>query len=689
MDIRHVIAVLVRRKWYLILSLVVIGGIGIASGFILPPTYTAISSFLIRQGGAEASFVQELNMGPNSVFMPTTAQSGETFVELVQALPVLEEVVQKLQIRDSTGMLFPGSKLVKAGLLSLILPKPTIRVATGTSTYIVEVTATSPDPLEAKYLADTTVEVFQEVRRRTIVAALVGVRTDIAKRLEKAKQAFEDSLTALATYKERTGSVDIKSEIALVLQTGEKLVAEEVETHKELLECQAEIETLRQQLVSRPDPTPEMLLGDPMIEELAKRVSSLKGQRTALLTQYGVDHPEIKKIDQQIVQTQAELNGRKENFVENSPVMVQKKRELDGIKAKLATVQKAIEDLIRRTTAYPQKEAAEMRYEMELEKNRQLYMSLLTYNDKVQILEKMSLSDVDIVSLSELPVLPTSPSKIVNSIVGIFLGIAAGIGLAFLVDHLDDTVKGPNDVKLLDRVLYLGAIPKFKVGDHPLILDRTPADPVAESYRTVRNSLRFARMDKPLRTLLVTSAEAGEGKSLTSSNLAISLAREGSKVLLLDVDLRRPVVHQLFKQPQDPGLTNVLLGEAALNDAIRPTGIETLKLVTCGPIPPDPAAIVESQKLRELIVQLAEQYDWVLMDAPPLLAVNDSQILATYADATLLVLESHGVSHNLAHSCVEHLRKAGVETIVSVLNKFRSHSGRYYRYYYDYYTEKS
>lgn len=686
MNIRHIIGVLGRRKWYLIASVLVIGGLGAGSAYLLTPVYTATATILIRQSGPELGFIRELELGPSSLLLPTSSASSQTYVQLIQASPVLEEVINKLQIRGKGGHLIPPSKLMKVGLLSAFKPRPVVKLTPARNTPLIQVTALSPDPLEAKYLADTLCETFEDARHRQITASLRSVIADLKDRVEKARSDFERSLIELASYKEKAHTVDIGSEIQLTIQTITRLLAEKVETNSEILQTEATIQTLRKELLKTEVPTAEMIKADPLLEDLLKRLSTTKQRRTALLNAYAKDHPEVKKVDQQIVQIEQEIEKRKKSFLDNSPELVLKKRELSALKAKARTVEQALNEAIERLTSFPRREAEQTKYAMAVETNRGIFNSLLTYFHKIQILEKMSISDVEIIHRAELPSMPSFPRKKANIALGLFLGFLVGISIAFLVDHLDDTLKTPEELKEIEGVIYLGAIPKFRTRRHPLISSLSPTDRVSEAYRAVRNGLRFATLDRPFKRILVTSALDGEGKTLTAANLALSLAKEGSRVAVVSADLRRPSLHRLLGLPQEPGLTNILLGEAEMKTTLKETKMENLWLLSSGPVPPDPAGVIESKRILELFDSLSEEFEWVVIDSPPLMLVNDPYVLAGICDVVLLVVESHRVPRPVATSSIEQIRKTRDRNVLAILNKLRLRGSRYYSYYYSYYS---
>jgi tyrosine-protein kinase Etk/Wzc len=326
---------------------------------------------------------------------------------------------------------------------------------------------------------------------------------------------------------------------------------------------------------------------------------------------------------------------------------------------------------------------ANLQLHLTVEEN--IYKFLLQRKNEIGIAEATTLSNIRIVDPAiELPInMPTMPKKMLNFSIGTILGLLSAIGLALLFENLDTTIKSTEDIEKVENVPFLGVIPRIKRRSPLLISERKLTDPICESYRTIRNSISFASLDKPLRRLLITSAGPQEGKTLTAVNLSIALAREGKKVLLIDTDLRRPGVHKHFKIANTEGMTNVLLGEKDVKDVIINTDVEGLSVLPTGPIPPDPARLLESQKMEQLVTDLTEKYDILVLDTAPALVVDDAIFISRYMDGVVNVIESGKATVQTVTQMSEVLRAAKAPLLGAVLNKQRILNGGYghYRYY--------
>lgn len=222
---------------------------------------------------------------------------------------------------------------------------------------------------------------------------------------------------------------------------------------------------------------------------------------------------------------------------------------------------------------------------------------------------------------------------------------------------------------------------QIKKIERSLITMEDPKSPISEQYRTIRTNVQFSFVDKPMRSLMVTSTGAGEGKSTTAANLAVVFAQQGKKVLLIDADLRKPTVHYTFRLNNYMGLTNVLTGSAPLLPTCQETHVENLSVLTSGPIPPNPAELLSSKAMEQCIEQLYESFDLLVFDTPPVLAVTDAQILAHQCDGTVLVVESGRTEIEAAVKAKELLEAANAKLLGVVLNKRKHRQGQYYYYY--------
>jgi capsular exopolysaccharide synthesis family protein len=369
---------------------------------------------------------------------------------------------------------------------------------------------------------------------------------------------------------------------------------------------------------------------------------------------------------------------------------------VSGLKTSLEKELTSVQDDIARAqsglSSNPD-EAQRQRLETSLAQYRTTLSSLANNYNQIRIAEAQATNNVVIAKPASVPLGPVRPRTMANVLLAMIVGGMLAIGAAFLVEYLDDTVKSPDDVTRATGLSTLGAIARLKdVGSQrQLISWSQPKAPETEAYRTLRTNIQFSSVDKPIRILLVSSSGPSEGKSTTAANLAVVMAQTGQKVILVDADLRRPVIHKVFGVPNNVGITTTLLAgqDVDLADYLQPTEMENLRVSTSGPIPPNPSELLGSHRMAHLIEQLSQLADLVIFDAPPVLAVTDASVLGREVDGVLLVVDAGGTREQALAQTVDELRKTGVNILGIALNRLDSRSRSYYHYYYHYcYTDE-
>ena len=326
----------------------------------------------------------------------------------------------------------------------------------------------------------------------------------------------------------------------------------------------------------------------------------------------------------------------------------------------------------------------------EVDTNRQLYDSLLQRYKEIGVAGGVGINNITVVNKAKVPKLPFKPNLMRNLMIAIFLGLAAGIALAFLLEHLDDTIKAPEDMEKLLGLPVLGVIPAIKGADDTelaLTENADPRSPFAEAYRSLRTSLQFSTPEGMPKVLLVTSTSVGEGKSTTALSLATHITQTGKTVLLIDCDLRKASLHKKLGISNDFGLTNYLAGDAQPVNITRGcTMIPHLFLIPSGPLPPNPAELLGSAKMVALLNLAAEKFDQVIIDGPPVLGLADAPLLGSLVEATILVAEAGATSRQYAQGAVKRLRSTRTRLVGCVLTKVdtRNRAYGYHGYYYQY-----
>jgi len=265
-----------------------------------------------------------------------------------------------------------------------------------------------------------------------------------------------------------------------------------------------------------------------------------------------------------------------------------------------------------------------------------------------------------------------------NGVLGLFVGLLFGTGLAFAMEYRDDTIRTADDVKQFRPIALMGTVPRFKLKRPCLISAKDANDPLYESYRRIRN---YPTLDEEaVRSLLITSAGPEEGKSTTAVNLGVSFTRQAKKVLIVDMDLRRPNLHSYFDLQNDVGISDVLQGKSSAKEAIQETRV--------GSSFPDPAVLIDSDQMGQLIADLKTRFDVVIIDSAPMFVKSDALVMAKYVDGSIIVLASEKTTRRAVNELLDVLTKAHIEPLGFVLNRFAIDKGKYFyhQYYYGHYS---
>jgi capsular exopolysaccharide synthesis family protein len=434
-------------------------------------------------------------------------------------------------------------------------------------------------------------------------------------------------------------------------------------------------------------------------EELRKKVSAGVRRETQLID------ITVRDVDPERAARLANDIGRAFAAQIRDAQLVQQTQAREDLELQARVVQAAISEKqqnIARLSApqsalpEPQRQAQLSVEQSELTDLRQRLDRL---NDNLQNLRVEALrstNSVTPVNEARVPSSPVSPRTLFNTILGALVGLIVAAGFVAVFEYLDDTVKTAADVSRVTGLVTLGTIERFRqaakgrrgpadtgAASGQIVATADAYSPTGEAYRMVRTNLEFARSGRPNRTILITSAQPGEGKSTTSANLAMALAQTGRRVVLVDADLRRPSLHRIFDLPNSTGLSTLFVMEQpTVAGLLRPTPMETLLLLPSGPLPPNPAELLASERMGEIITLLTADADIVIFDSPPLLSVADSVTLAARLDGVVLVVDAGRTRSGVLARAVELLSQANARVWGVVLNRVKARSGDGYYYYY-------
>jgi non-specific protein-tyrosine kinase len=360
-----------------------------------------------------------------------------------------------------------------------------------------------------------------------------------------------------------------------------------------------------------------------------------------------------------------------------------------SLKAQLDEIQRQIDEVNTSLAALNETEQDQLerdRLENLLSQYRQTYSYTLQSYEQVRLAEAETLSNVFQAEEALPAESPIRPKVVQNTALAGIVGAMLAVGTIFLIEALDDTIRGPEEVKRYLDLPVLGVIRKIENQEN-LVAVEEPRSPASEAFRSLRTNFQYTSIDKPIKSILVTSTGKGEGKTLVAANLSVVLAQGGNKVTIVDTDLRRPRLHRQMNVPNRRGLTSLFMRQKInLNGALRETNVNGLSIITSGNLPPNPAEILASNRMQQIHAQIREHSDVVVLDSPPVIAVTDAVVLSKYVDGVLLVIQPGNTKIAALQKTVEQLRRVGANVIGVVLNNVGVKSARY-AYYYNYYRD--
>jgi len=430
------------------------------------------------------------------------------------------------------------------------------------------------------------------------------------------------------------------------------------------------------------------VLSNNLIQTLEENLSDLKRKYSELTSTVKPGYPKAVALKKQIDTLQASLDHQKLALTQNITQEYQASVTQEKNLGQLIEEQKKLVDVVA------QKSIQYNILKRDVDTNRSLYDGVLQRMKEAQVAAGMTASNIMVVDPALVPEGPAKPRVLLNLALGFILGTGLGVGLAFFQEYLDNTLKTPDEVESLLRLPSLGMIPSIRLNgsakssehglatlgsstneSYGLALQRDPM--AVEAFRSLRTSILLSANPVP-KILLVTSALPGEGKTTTTVNLGATLASLGSKVVIVDCDMRRPACHRAAGVKNSPGFVQCLTGRVDLSDAILPVnGVPNLSIIPCGPIPPNPAEVLSSPMTAELLRRLHTEFEYVLVDSPPILSVADSRILATLTDAVVLVTRAYETPYEVVRRARSLLYGAGARILGVALNDVNIHKEGY------------
>jgi polysaccharide biosynthesis transport protein len=694
--LRDYLHVLDRRKWLILTVLVVSFTIAAIRTFRERPLYQAAAQIMIQKET------------PNVISIQQVMQVSEDYTDffntqykVLQSRALAALVAERLRIWEypefgavaGKGGAAAGSVQDQESRLEAaadaVLGRITIEPVK--NTFLVNVHARAFDPKLAAVVANTLADLYIEQNLRLKVdttqqagSYLTEQSADARKKLaaaERALQRFNETNNVISFEERQQGMTQKLAQLNAEL-AGARTQRQDLENRNEKLR------ELRQQSGANAPSGVEYYLS-----QFAANTATLRAELNALEADlveqskvYTAKHPKIVALTGKIQALRKKLAEE----VDQAAQGLRNEYEIAARREQALLAQIAEEE--QRLQALNAKGVEHAVLKREVESNARIYELLVSREKETGVLSGIRTNNVRLIDRAQVPRSPVSPNRPRALLLGLIVGLAGGLGSAFFLEYLDDSVADPDDLERHVHVPLLGPVPILEpkiAGERSrdLIALQEPKSIYAESYRTVRTSLLFSSPDDPPRTFVVTSSGPQEGKTLTATNLAVTVALTGKRVLLIDADMRKPRIHAVFGLGNEFGLSSLIGGSSEVGLALKRTPVETLLVMTSGPVPPNPSELLGSGRMGHLLGLLREKFDIIIMDCTPLIAVTDATVLAARADGVILVIKAGTTRRTIVRRAVKQLADVQARISGVVLNQVNVRKSSYYypSYYARYY----
>ncbi|MFX0132629.1 MAG: GumC family protein [Candidatus Hodarchaeota archaeon] len=702
--------VLRRRKWMVLLCLI---------GVVIPVSLWTYFSIPLYE--AEATIIYEepkdtmfaLDIGQPfynksaMINMIEQIMSRRLAEEVAQVLP--QQIIQTFKFPDRLTSNFSQHKFIVQYL------KKNISVVSVRGSDILKIKVQANDPFAAKIITNTYVERLINWNLQKKREEITSIRDFVEKQLT----VFQDKLNAaeetLKVFKEENKLISLSDASTEILSriTGAEVAYNQVKTEREALEQRMHYVNQKIQELA-PSIT---LTYSPEAQQLKQQLMKFETQysSTQLQDDISENHPEILSLKQKISQLKKELSQELLKTAQQEILIdplshirnllqeaIALELDLEAYKVREMEMKKIMDNYNIELQILPKQELQLARFLRDKEVNDKIYSMLLEKREEARITEASKIGDIHIIDVAEEQMSPIKPRKKRNLALAFMLGLSLGVGLVFFLESLDTSLRSQEDVEQHLNSPVLASIPTIHLNNVFHFVKKNPQSKECysnklllhfpddhlpyfyEAYRTLQLNFAFVNTDNVLKSFLVSSPGIGEGKTMTTINIAQLFAKTGTKTLLIDCDLRRPMVHKALNLKQEPGLTDILINNVAdPHSSIQKTEKIKFSVLSCGILPPNPSEILNSQKMKNILVEMKKKYELVILDGTPLLAVTDSIVLGTEVDGVVLVVRSGKTNQKAALRAKQILESRGIKIFGIILNDVNLKS--VYGYYKDYY----
>lgn len=657
-----------ERKWAFALVFLTIAVSTIIAVYFIPRSYEASSKISIETSTTLSSLLNLLDVDTERT---NSAPRGSEKYDLIgddivraTVRHLLNEMISKLQLRDRRHDLIDPDDLIKPGIKKLILPEPFIEIEQVEDTNVVEISAFSVYPEEAMMMANTLANLYIEDQLKQRRKEYENVRVLIQREKDRERENFFNALKKIKEFKVKEKVLDLSRQTENYLDRLSELYSDYQENELSIANSKYAIKTLETRLsrIKEYRLASERIENNELLQSLKETLHGYVIELARRKAEFQPDHPDVIQVMKQIESAKNLIKDETAKMFswetkEVDPLydeliskLVSEQVSLRSYEAKRDGIKLFIDQHESKLADYPAKTMQQEQLQSYLSVSQSIYERLLRYLNQVGIAESVTLSEIRLIDPASKPDprYPYFPRKRLTIFLGLFIGAFWGLIAAFLVEYLNDTINTPDDLeRVRSLAVLLGAVPRRKKLDKSIISQLDPQSTVVEAYRGVRNNIKHSHVTIPAKTLVITSPERRDGRTTTAVNLGISICSEGKSVLLIDLDLRNPSIHKKLGLDNDKGIVDYLEKNIPIKQIIRETDIKNLSVILCGTIPVDPAGIIDSPRLKDIIHSLSLQYDTVIIDSPPFVPVSDALVLGNYADGLVVLIKAGKTSSRL------------------------------------------
>lgn len=688
--LRHYWRVLLKRRLLILAIVATALTIGAALALLAKPMYAATATVEIAR---EVTPIVEL--GDRAKAPANDPEFYQTQYSLLASRSLAERVVDSLRLSQNPEFLSNFGEIAPEDLPEGRAARRELavgRVMDGTEivpvrlSSIVNIRYKSADPEMAAKIANSLAENFIQSSLARRYEASSYARNFLQQRLAEIRQRLEESERQAVGYAGRNQLIDItppsRGPDAANQQPQTLAGATLAEANSSLARARAEriaAENRYRQAANQPVEA----LSNAAVNQLRGQRADLAGQYARLLTNFGPQYPPALALNAQIRELDRQIGsetGRIQTTVSGSL-----ESQYQGALRNEQQLAALVESLKGNVLDQRERSIQLNIYQRDVDTNRALYDALLQQYKEIGIAGGIGTNNISVVDSAKAPNQPYSPNLPLNIVLSLLIGTVLGALLALLLEQMEDSALLPEEFQQKLGLPLIGSIPQIDKDEDPLQLLGDPKTPLSESYLSALTGLRFSTTHGTPLSIVVTSSQAGEGKTTTSFALASNLARVGKKVLLIDLDMRNPSIHRLLDLDNDAGTSNLLVGEGSLQQFARRSALPSLDIMTAGPIPPNPAELLAGDAVEKLLAHALEVYQHVVIDAPPILGLADAPLLARAAEGTVFVMEAGRTKVSQARIAVRRLTSVNATITGAILTKLsRDATGYGYGYGYDY-----